>query len=196
VVAPGANAHVSPADVFRAFSSAEGASIVLAQLEVPIATVHAAFQAAAEMGMRTILNPAPATELPGELLELTHLITPNEIEAEALTGVTPTNEKSQEEAARRLRDRGVREVIITLGPEGCFYSGPSGSGVVPAPHVQAVDTVAAGDAFNGALALALARGEHIGQAMEFANRAAALSVTRPGAQSSMPTAEEVEHFRG
>ncbi|HZH97354.1 MAG TPA: PfkB family carbohydrate kinase, partial [Fimbriimonadaceae bacterium] len=181
-------------DVFAAASRAHGAKVLLVQLETPIPTVLAALQAAAEMGMKTILNPAPAAELPDEVLELTHLITPNETEAELLTGVRPIDDPSREEAAKRLLDRGVREVIITLGAEGCFYSGPAGSGVIPALRVKPVDTVAAGDAFNGALALSVAGGTPIPQSMEFANKVAAISVTRSGAQASMPTDGEVVSF--
>jgi ribokinase len=189
IVAPGANARLTPqhaASAIRALAP----SVILAQLEVPIPAVLAAFNAAP--AAVKILNPAPATDLPDELLMLVDYLTPNESECERLCGVMPSSERSCEEAARRLLERGVGSVVITLGAAGCFAHLGDRFLMVPSIQVDATDTTAAGDAFNGAFALFLSQDRDLEDALRMANAAGAISVTRRGAQASMPTMAEVE----
>jgi len=187
-VASGANAKLSPADVRRAKAAFTGASVLVVQLETPLETVQAAADLAARAGVRVILNPAPAQRLPDELLKRISILTPNETEAELLTGGTG------EDAAAKLRARGVETVILTLGARGALIADNRGTRWVPGFKVKAVDTTAAGDIFNGALAVALAEGKTMDDAVRFANAAAAISVTRLGAQPSAPTRREIERF--
>src|SRR5690606_9311465 len=147
--------------------------IVLLQLEVPLETVQRAAELGREAGAQVILNPAPACALPPELLALVDLLTPNETEAELLSGLPVVDEVSAERAAQRLREKGVGRVITTLGDKGALLVGPEGSHLHPARPVQPVDTTAAGDAFNGALAYALAEGRPLDAAIAFANTVAA-----------------------
>ena len=192
VVAPGANAHLSVQDIDRAAAAIKNADIVLLQLEIPLETVAYTCKLAKQLGKKVVLNPAPATHLPNELLKGLFAITPNETETELLTGIKITDETSMTEACKVLLNRGVQNVIITLGPEGAFYLSATEKMHVPGYKVKAVDTTAAGDTFNGALAVQLAAGFTIPEAINFANKAAALSVTRLGAQASCPTIKEVE----
>jgi ribokinase len=168
--------------------------VLVAQLETPLATVQAAAGIAAKAGVRVILNPAPARPLPDSLLKLVSILTPNEHEAELLTGIKVCNEAAAARAADQLRARGVQTVILTLGPRGAFLATADSKQLVPGFKVKAVDTTAAGDIFNGALAVALAEGKAFPDAVRFANAAAALSVTRLGAQPSAPTRTEIETF--
>ena len=194
-VASGANAKLVPADVKRAGKVIRSAAVLLAQLETPLATVQAAAEIAAKAGVCFILNPAPARSLPGKLLRLVSILTPNETEAERLTGIEVTSEAAAAKAAEQLRSRGVGTVILTLGSRGAFIADASGRQLVPGFKVKAVDTTAAGDIFNGTLAVALAEGKALPAAVRFANAAAAISVTRLGAQPSAPTRKEIEHFQ-
>jgi ribokinase len=191
-VAPGANSRLSVEDVEGARATLAGADILLLQLEVPIATVRAAAKLCADGGGRVILDPAPARELDDELLSAVSILTPNEHEAERLTGLPVEDSESAHRAAIELRRRGAAAVIVTLGAAGVYLLSNDHALSIPAPTVEAVDSTAAGDTFNGALASALARGNELVPAIELAVRAAALSVTRPGAQPSMPTPREVE----
>jgi ribokinase len=193
-VASGANGRLSPADVRKARSVFAGAAALVMQLETPLETVETAAELAAKAGVRVILNPAPAQSLPDSLLRHVSLLTPNESEAELLTGVRVTNAASAGKAAAKLRARGIETVIITLGAKGALVVSPSGQELVPGFSVQAVDTTAAGDVFNGALAVALAEGQPLVAAVRFANAAAALSVTRLGAQPSAPKRQEIAKF--
>lgn len=193
-VASGANANLSVADVRRAQAAFVKARVALFQLETPLATVTAGVELAARHGVRVILNPAPARELPDRLLRRVSVFTPNEIEAEALSGVKVHDPRSAEKAARRLLQRGVEAVIVTLGPRGALVCTAVGTELVRGFRVRAVDTTAAGDVFNGALAVALGEGRSLVEAVRFANAAAAISVTRPGAQPSAPTRAEIERF--
>jgi len=191
-VAPGSNNQLTPADIELAQDAFAGARSVVLQLETPIETVIAAARAGHKTGATVILNPAPApsTPLPTELYPLVDIITPNETEAEILTG-----EKSPESAARTLLQWGLRTVIITLGKQGALIASDAQHMTrVPGFNVQAVDCVAAGDAFNGALAVALASDKPLDHAIRYAHAVAAISVTRPGAQPSLPTSQEVEDF--
>ncbi len=193
-VAPGANAKLSPADVHRAAGVFPVASAVILQLETPLKTVTHATELAVHHRVPVILNPAPAQTLPGTLLEHVAFLTPNESEASLLTGIEVRDETSAAKAAAKLRQRGVDTVIITLGAQGAFVAGAEVRKLVPGFKVKAVDTTAAGDVFNGALAVALGEGRPLLEAVRFANAAAAISVTRLGAQPSAPTRAEIERF--
>jgi len=193
-VASGANGRLSPRDVAHAAPAFRRAAVLVMQLETPLPTVRAAARLAARHQRRVILNPAPARELPDALLRQVAILTPNETEAHLLTGVRVSDVPSARRAAARLRARGVPAVIITLGPRGAFLAAPEGEALVPGFKVKAVDTTAAGDVFNGALAVALAEGRPLPEAVRFANAAAAISVTRLGAQPSAPTRWEIERL--
>jgi ribokinase len=193
-VASGANARLVSADLNKAAPLIRSAAIVVAQLETPLASVAAAARLAAGAGVPFILNPAPARALPDSLLRRVSILTPNETEAELLTGIPVNDEASAASASRRLRDRGVETVIITLGPQGAFLADATRERLIAGFRVKAVDTTAAGDTFNGALAVALAEGRSMTEAVRFANAAAALAVTRLGAQPSAPTRPEIERM--
>lgn len=193
-VAGGANAKLSPADVKKASSVIGSAALLVAQLETPLATVAAAAQAAVKARVPVILNPAPARPLANSLLKLISVLTPNETEAELLTGIKVTDDAAAARACSALRSRGVRTVILTLGQRGAFLADADGQRLVPGFRVKSVDSTAAGDVFNGALSVALAEGKTVLDAVRFANAAAALSVTRPGAQPSAPSRADIEKF--
>jgi ribokinase len=193
-VAPGANARLAPADVDRAEDAIRAADVVVLQLEVPMATVLHALRLAKRHGRRVILNPAPAAPMPDEAFGLVDILTPNETEAEMLLGGGAAGLGGIAPTAEALRAKGVDTVIVTLGREGAFVVHAGGSFHVAGRHVEAVDTTAAGDAFTGALACALAGGRELNEALEFATAAAALSVTRMGAQSSLPERAALEAF--
>ncbi len=193
-VAPGANARLSVEDVLAASGLIAGAALILMQLEIPLETVRAAARIARDAGVRVILNPAPAQPLDGELLGLIEIITPNQSEAELLTGVPVSDEHQLPEAAGRLHEAGVEKVLITLGPRGVYVSAPEFTGIVPGLEVKAVDTTAAGDVFNGVLAVGLAESRGLEESARLACTAAALSVTKLGAQPSAPTRAEIENW--
>ena len=190
-VASGANGTLSPADVQRAAQALLKAHVVLLQLETPLATVVFAAQQAAKAGIKVVLNPAPAQVLPDDLYPHLFLITPNETEAQHLTGIPVTDEASARQAAMVLLSRGVANVIITLGAKGAFVHNATLSMRVSAPAVNVVDTTAAGDVFNGVLAVSIAEGRSVEDGARAACRAAALAVTRMGAQSSAPYRREL-----
>ncbi len=191
-VAGGANSRLSPAEVRRAKRAIAGASAVLMQLETPLETVQAAAELAVGAKVRFILNPAPARVLPEKLLKLVAILTPNETEAEQLTGIAVTDEATASRAAEQLRARGVGTVILTMGAGGAFVATASTRKLVRGYRVKAVDTTAAGDVFNGALTVALSEGRSLLEAVRFANAAAAISVTRLGAQPSAPDRKQIE----
>jgi ribokinase len=192
LVVPGANGTLTPQDVRDAESAIRPARVLLCQLEVPINAVKEAFRIARSAGVRTILNPAPAAELPDELLQLTDICVPNETELELLTGRSTLNFDEIEAAARTLLRRGPPTVIVTLGARGVLIVTLDGSEHVPAVPVEAVDPTGAGDAFIGALAVFLAEDRKLLEAVRWACAAAALSVTRLGAQASFPSRADVE----
>ena len=195
-VAPGANAGLTPNDVEAAEELITGADVVVMQLETPLETVERAATLAREHGARVILNPAPAQPLSDEILGNVSILTPNESEAELLTGIQVEGDAGAEEAARALVARGVETVILTLGSRGAFVFESESGELVPGFEVDAVDTTAAGDVFNGSLAVGLAEGMPLARAVGFANAAAALSVTKLGAQPSAPTRAEIDTFLG
>ncbi|MDF1574065.1 MAG: ribokinase [Bacteroidales bacterium] len=195
-VASGANALLSPDDLEETEEPFREADYMLIQLEIPLETVQKAVELCSELDTRVILNPAPAAKLSDAILKHVSIITPNETEAESLTGIPVTNEQSAAEVADALHKRGIETVIITLGARGAYLSGP-GSGIrkiVPGFSVQAVDTTAAGDVFNGQLAVSLAEGRGLERAVLEAHGAAALSVQKLGAQSSIPRWEETRDY--
>lgn len=194
-VAPGANSRLSPDDVRSVSSLISRASLILMQLEIPLDTVRAAARIAHDAGVRVILNPAPAQPLDRELLALVDVITPNESEAELLTGTPISDEDQAHDAAVRLHEEGVETVLITLGARGVYISSREFTGVVPGFDVKAIDTTAAGDIFNGVLAVGLAEGKGLKESARLACAAAALSVTKLGAQPSAPTRAEIERIR-
>lgn len=193
-VAGGANAKLSPSDVKKAAGVIRSAGLLVAQLETPLATVTAAVELAVKAGVPVILNPAPARPLPNSLLERISILTPNETEAELLTGIKVTDAAAAAKACSKLRSRGVGIVILTLGERGAFLADANGRRLVPGFKVKTVDSTAAGDIFNGALSVALAEGKAVFDAVRFANAAAALSVTRLGAQPSAPSRADIEKF--
>jgi ribokinase len=196
VVASGAN-HRFPASEVESLSFAD-AAFVLFQLETPLETVAAALLLAREQGARTMLDPAPAQRLSPDLLALVDILTPNESEALLLLGRPPARVSPADAPAlaRSLRNLGPRAVVLKLGDQGCYYDDGVEQQRVPAFPVEARDSTAAGDIFNGALAIALAEGQPVASALRFANAAAAISVTRVGAQASVPTRGEVDSFLG
>lgn len=191
-VASGANDRLNPADVRRAKWAFRRARILLLQLETPLPTVAAAIELAAASGVRVVLNPAPARPLPAQLLRRVYLLTPNQSEAELLTGVTVDGEVAAAKAAGRLLARGVQNVIITMGLHGAFVAGKDLRQMIPGFKVKAVDATGAGDVFNGTLAVALAQGQSLLEAAKFACASAAISVTRFGAQPSAPRRKEIQ----
>lgn len=192
VVASGANMELHPADIPD--SAFENVELALLQLEIPAETVRWALVKCAEKQIRVILNPAPAMRLGREFLNGLYLITPNETETELITGIAVESEEALQKAAQYLFEQGVQNVIITLGSKGVYLASEGFTGILPAPVVEAVDSTAAGDVFNGALLKALAEGATLEQACRFACRAAAISVTRMGAQSSAPYQHELAAF--
>ncbi|WP_376788990.1 ribokinase [Thermoflexus sp.] len=194
VVIPGANGRVGATELTRLEQWLPEARVLLLQLEVPLEAVMRAAEQAARAGVTVILNPAPVTPLPEEIYPWCTWLTPNEVEAEGLVGFSLDDTRAIEEAARILVGKGCAHVVITLGERGCVYADRHEVRWVSSYRVPVVDTVAAGDAFNGALAAALWEGRSVAEALRWANAAGALSVTRYGAQPSMPYREELLAF--
>lgn len=198
VVASGANMYLSTADVDAAREEISAADVVLMQLESPIETVTYAAQMAAEAGVKVVLNPAPAPDkpLPEELMRSLYLITPNRSEASRLSGIEVKDMESAREATKAILDRGPQSVIITLGGDGSLVYDGQEFTFIEATKVEAVDTTAAGDTFNGVLATMVAEGQNLIDAAREASLAAAISVTRMGAQPAAPTRSEVAAVMG
>jgi len=193
-VAPGANSYLLPEDI-NCFSEAfKDAAVVLVQLEIPMETVEAVAEMAAFHQIPLILNPAPAAKLSEKVLSKISIITPNETEAALLTGRKQPSDHEIPAMAAELFAKGIQTVILTLGSKGVFLKNHEFEGFIQGYKVNAVDTTAAGDVFNGALAAALADDKPIREAIDFAQRAAAISVTRMGAQPSAPNLSEIENF--
>lgn len=193
-VASGANHALSPEEVSQAADRIRSADVLMLQLEIPMETVCRAAHLATEAGVTVILDPAPAAPLPDGLLQNVTYLTPNESEAERLTGIRVTNEASAERAGRQLVAAGARYVLVTLGAKGALLVTAEQCLLIPSQPVTAVDTTAAGDAFNGGLAWALGQGIKLEEAIRWACLTGALSATRLGAQPSLPTREELERF--
>ncbi len=191
VVASGANMLLNEQDVDKVVEVMCEGDILLMQLEIPLQTVEYAARKAFEKGVKVVLNPAPARNLPKELFRYLYMITPNRIEAEMLTGIKITNDADAEEVAKEIHAMGVKNVIITLGSKGCLIREDGVSYRVDAFKVNPIDTTAAGDTFNGALCVALAEGMDLMQAAVMASKASSIAVTRMGAQSSIPRREEL-----
>ncbi|MCU0471401.1 MAG: ribokinase [Arcicella sp.] len=190
-VASGANSFLNTTEVTEAIAEANEYDLLLVQLETSIQTVETAIQQASLKNMPVILNPAPAQEIPLSLYPKITFITPNETETEFFTGVKVIDLTTARKAAQIFHERGTPHVIITLGAKGAFYHSETEQFTVDSPTVNAVDTTAAGDVFNGALTVALSEKKSIREAITFACMAAAISVTRMGAQASAPTRAEV-----
>jgi len=189
-VVPGSNGRLTPADLRQHRELIAGARVLLLQMEIPRETVFEALRLGRECGLTTILNPAPAAPLPSDLLRLVDILTPNESEAQALTGSA-----DPAEAARILTDRGVGAVVVTCGPDGAFLTvGKKDVTHIPGFLVVTIDSTGAGDAFNGALACAVAEGVPLKSAIVRANAAGALATTGRGAQESMPTKDDIEQL--
>jgi len=194
VVAPGANAALTRGDIDEVKEKIENASLLLVQLETPIETVEYVASIAASKKIKFVLNPAPAAKLSDELLRKVSIITPNQQESEMLTGIKVVDQASARRATELLHGKGIETVIITMGAMGAFVSHEDNSSMIRGHKVNVVDTTAAGDVFNGALVVALSEERAMEDAVAFACKAAAISVTRLGAQASAPDRKEVESF--
>jgi len=191
---PGANEFLSAADVAQCDSSFDAAAVVMTQLEIPVSTAEAALACGRAKGAITILNPAPVRPLPASVLQLVDVLTPNQTEAKVLTGRNPDAKDEPEEVARDLIRAGVRQVVMTLGERGALVVTASSCKHIPAMQMPAVDTTGAGDAFNAGLATALASGESLTSAVEFAVVTGGLAVTKEGVIPSLPGRKEVIQF--
>jgi ribokinase len=196
VVVPGANAALGVQDIEQAAEAIRSSAVLLCQLETPPEATLLAFRLARAAGVRTIFNPAPAREVPQQLWDLVDVLAPNETEAELLTGSSVESIEQAEQAAGSLLARGPAAVVLTRGDQGGLVVDASGCRTWAAVPVKAVDPTAAGDAFLGALAVYLAEGQDLDSALQRASEVAALSVTRAGAQASLPTRAEVDAFAG
>ena len=197
IVIPGANGRVDRTDVERLKPFLKGAASLLLQFEIPLPVVQMAATAARAAGVRVILDPAPAVaNLPADLYTLVDILTPNSVEASQLVGFAVDAPDAVNHAAQVLLQRGVKQVVIKLGAEGAFYATESETFWVPAFPVEAIDTVAAGDAFNAGLAVALAEGRSLHEALTWGSAAGALAVTKAGAQSSLPDRSALEACLG
>ena len=196
ILSPGANQRVEPADVEAAQHLFQTAEMLVLQLEIPLETVELAAGLAKEQGLRVILNPAPGQVLPEGLLDHVDILVPNETELQLIAGREIAGVPARVGAAGELLGRGVSTVVVTLGADGALVVTPDEARLIPGRQADVVDTTAAGDAFVGALAVALTAGRTLYEAVEYANCAGALAVTKFGAQPSLPTAAEVDALFG
>ncbi len=191
-VAPGANGNLTPDRLLSFFDFILSPAIVLVQLEIPITTVEFIIEQCAARSIPVIVNPAPANRIRDDMWKHVFVITPNETEAELLTGISIVDDDSARKAAQSFHKKGIKNVVLTLGKRGAYWSDTTSEGLVEAPSVSVVDTTAAGDCFSGALAVALAEKKSLADAVKFASVSASISVTRMGAQASMPSRKEVD----
>ncbi len=194
VVVSGACAHITPEDVERCRPLIEGASILLLQHEINFDAQYRVIDIARAAGVKIVLNPAPAAEIPAEVLSKIDIVTPNETEAQALTGVEVGNLEDAKRAAKVFLDRGVKNVVITMGALGSFATDGVRSELLPRLNVNAIDTTGAGDAFNGGFVMALSEGRDLFQALRYGNATGALSVTKLGTAPSMPSRAEIDRM--
>lgn len=193
IIAPGAALSISPEDVTARAALFQGAGVFVTQLEQPLAAAKAGLELARRNGMKTLLNPAPAAPLSDEILAICDYISPNESEAETLTGISVQTLEDAERASKALLSRGVGTVLLTMGARGVYFRDANGGHVVPALSAgPVVETTGAGDAFNGGFAVALAEGRAPLDAVRFGCATAGISVTRAGAAASMPTRAEID----
>ena len=191
VVISGACGTITNEDVERLAPLMDGAEYLLTQLETNISSIDRAVRLAYEKGVKVILNPAPVQPVKDVLLSMVDLVTPNEVEAEIMTGIPVSDKAAADQAAKWFMDRGVKKVLITLGSRGVYIHDGIKSGILPAYRVKALDTTGAGDCFTGAMACSLAEGNPLEKALEFAAKASAIAVTRAGAQPSFPSRKEI-----
>lgn len=191
IVISGANMAHDQTDVARCAEALKDAKVLMLQLESPMEASIEAAKVARQMGVTVIFDPAPAKALPAEVYQLSHVMTPNELESEVLVGFRPTDASSAQKAAEILLARGVDTAVIKLGAQGVYYQSATESGFVEPFKVNAIDTVAAGDAFNGGVAVALSEGVPLPDAIRWGAAAGALATTKPGASSAMPTRDEL-----
>ena len=194
IVISGANMTHDGREVARTRDALQSAKVLMLQMESPLETSLAAAKVAREVGAMVIFDPAPAKPLPPAAYRLCHVMTPNELETEVLVGFRPTNREEAAQAAAVLLNRGVETAVIKLGAQGVYYQSRTESGFVTPFSVNAIDTVAAGDAFNGGLAVALSEGRPLPEAIRWGAAAGALATTKPGASSAMPTRAELEQL--
>ena len=195
-VAAGANAALTPEHVRDALAAFRASGVLLVQLEAPLETVETALDLARSHGLVSVLDPAPVLELSDALLRKVDVLTPNRSEAEALSGAEIRHVNGAAAAGSRLQSRTLGDIAVTLGADGCVWAHAKGFQHLPAPAVRAVDATAAGDAFNGGLAVALARGESLSQALHYAVRVGASATLRRGATDAMPTPEQLAELAG
>ena len=191
IIISGANMAMSEADIATAEASFDAASVVMFQLEIPVPVSVAAAKFAHEKGKIVVFDPAPGFPLPEDAFQYMDVITPNEVETEAIVGFYPKTLEDAARAAKMIREKGAKTAVIKLGAQGAYFESPDGSGHVPAFDVDAIDTVAAGDAFNSGLAVALAEGQPIPEAVRWGAAAGAIATTRKGALPAMPYRDEL-----
>lgn len=190
-VAPGANHHLTSDEVIAALQECDENCLIVLQLEIPLETVLKSIEWAAQKRCKIVLNPAPVAPLPDSIYPHLFLLTPNELEASTLSGIEVNDPISAQKAGEIFFAKGCPNTVITLGSKGAYLYSENYQGLIPTTQVKAIDTTAAGDCFNGALAVALAEHNNLEKAVLFANKAASISVTRAGAQQSMPSRKEV-----
>ena len=195
VVSPGANFKLAQKDIDNCIDAIKESNVVVIQLETPIDTIKYALEKSKELGKFTILNPAPAVKLGDDIIKNVDLLTPNETELEILSGVSINNEDDILKAAQVMLEKGVKKLIVTLGSKGSLYIDKENKIFKKSYKVDAIDTTAAGDSYTGAIAVSLSQGKNVEDAIDFASRVGALCVTKGGAQTSLPTIEEVLNYK-
>ena len=195
VVSPGANFKLAQKDIDNCIDAIKESNVVVIQLETPIDTIKYALEKSKELDKFTILNPAPAVKLGDDIIKNVDLLTPNETELEILSGVSINNEDDILKAAQVMLEKGVKKLIVTLGSKGSLYIDKENKIFKKSYKVDAIDTTAAGDSYTGAIAVSLSQGKNVEDAIDFASRVGALCVTKEGAQTSLPTIEEVLNYK-